>query len=236
MTCLRKLGCPPLQINLPNETIDDRIDEALKYYFDYHYDGTDKEYYKIQVTNQIKTDGYITMPSNILGVVDIFDINSNSGGSNNLFGAKYQVMLSELVAMGSFNVAPLYYTMEHIEFLQQILNGKQPIRFSRNSNRLYIDMDWSMIAAGEWLIAVVYKAIEPVDFPRVWSDKWLTNYATALIKENWGEALSKYQGIPTVGGMMMNGQVLKDEGRAEKEKLEYELVNTFSLPSAFMVG
>lgn len=235
-TCLRKLGCPPLKINLPNETIDDRIDEALKYYFDYHYDGADKEYYKIQVTDQIKADGYVTLPSTIVGAVDIFDINSYSSGGANLFSAKYQIMLSELVAMGSMDVAPYYYTMHHIEFLQEQLNGKVPIRFVRNQNRLYIDMDWNNVATGEWLVAVVYKTIEPLDFPKVWKDKWLTNYATALIKKNWGEVLSKYTGMPTVGGFVMNGEAMKAEASADIEKLEYELVNTYSLPTAYMIG
>lgn len=235
-TCLRKLGWPAIKINLPAEAIDDRIDEALKYYFDYHYDGADKEYYKIQVTDQMKADGYITLPSNTLGVVDIFDINSTSSGGANLFSAKYQLFLSELVNIGSMDIAPYYFTMHHIEFLQQELNGKQPLRFVRNENRLYLDMDWNSVVTGEYLIAVIYRSINPVDFPQVWKDKWLTNYATALIKENWGEVLSKFQGIPTVGGFTFNGQVIKDEARAEKMKLEEEMLNTYSLPTAFMIG
>lgn len=48
--CLRKLGHPVIEINYDDEQIDDRIDEALEYYKDYHFDATEKMYYKYQVT------------------------------------------------------------------------------------------------------------------------------------------------------------------------------------------
>ena len=48
--CLRKIGKPVIEINVSDEQIDDRIDEALKYYWDYHFDGSEKIYYKHQIT------------------------------------------------------------------------------------------------------------------------------------------------------------------------------------------
>ena len=38
--CLRNLGAPVLQINADPEQLEDRVDEALQYYRDYHFDGT----------------------------------------------------------------------------------------------------------------------------------------------------------------------------------------------------
>jgi hypothetical protein len=40
--CLRKLGWPVLQINVDDDQVNDRIDEALQFWYDYHYDGTEK--------------------------------------------------------------------------------------------------------------------------------------------------------------------------------------------------
>jgi hypothetical protein len=48
--CLRKLGKPVIEINVDDDQVDDRIDEALRYYWDYHFDGSDKQYYRYTVT------------------------------------------------------------------------------------------------------------------------------------------------------------------------------------------
>ena len=44
--CLRKLGKPVIEINVDDDQVEDRIDEALKYYMDYHFDGASKVFYK----------------------------------------------------------------------------------------------------------------------------------------------------------------------------------------------
>ena len=44
----RKLGAPVLEINIDDDQFDDRIDEALQYFHNYHYDGTMKTYLKHQ--------------------------------------------------------------------------------------------------------------------------------------------------------------------------------------------
>jgi hypothetical protein len=37
--CLRRLGHPVIQINIDDDQLDDRVDDALAFYHDYHYDG-----------------------------------------------------------------------------------------------------------------------------------------------------------------------------------------------------
>jgi hypothetical protein len=44
--CLRSLGAPVIDINVDDEQLEDRIDDALQYYRDYHFDGTEHNYYK----------------------------------------------------------------------------------------------------------------------------------------------------------------------------------------------
>ena len=40
--CLRRLGFPVIEINVDDDQVDDRIDDALAFFNDYHYDGTEK--------------------------------------------------------------------------------------------------------------------------------------------------------------------------------------------------
>ena len=48
--CLRSLGKPVIEINVDPDQVDDRIDEALQYFSQYHYDGVERMYLKYQVT------------------------------------------------------------------------------------------------------------------------------------------------------------------------------------------
>jgi hypothetical protein len=44
--CLRKLGKPVIEINVDEDQVGDRIDEALRYYWDYHFDGYRPDRYR----------------------------------------------------------------------------------------------------------------------------------------------------------------------------------------------
>src|SRR5688572_7214377 len=44
--CLRKNGYGVTDVNVSFEQVDDRIDEALKFFYDFHYDGSELVYYK----------------------------------------------------------------------------------------------------------------------------------------------------------------------------------------------
>ena len=46
----RKLGAPVLEINVDDDQFDDRIDEAVQYFQEYHYDGSIRCYLKHQLT------------------------------------------------------------------------------------------------------------------------------------------------------------------------------------------
>lgn len=47
---LRKLGAPVLKIEIAEEQLSDRLDEALQFFQDFHYDGTERVYLKHQIT------------------------------------------------------------------------------------------------------------------------------------------------------------------------------------------
>ena len=53
--CLRSLGAPVIEINVDDDQVDDRIDEALQFYQTYHADAIEKFYMKHEVTNSSLT-------------------------------------------------------------------------------------------------------------------------------------------------------------------------------------
>ena len=48
--CKRKLGYPVIDINVDDDQVDDRIDEALQYFYTFQYNGMQRVYLKHQVT------------------------------------------------------------------------------------------------------------------------------------------------------------------------------------------
>lgn len=234
--CLRRLGHPVVQINVSDEQVEDRIDYSLLYYQDYHFDGSEVVYYKQQITQQHKDDGYITLPENIIGAVRVFPIGDPSIRSDDMFNIRYQIALNDLYTLTSVSMVPYYMAMQHIGLIQEILVGQQPIRFNRHTNRLYIDQDWDRIAVGEYILVEAYSVLDPETYADIWSDRWLIRYATEQIKYQYGENLSKYSGVALPGGVTLNGDKIKDEARAEIEKLESEMINSYSLPVSDFVG
>jgi len=233
--CLRQLGKPLLEINVDDDQVEDRISESLKYWYDYHFDGSEKTYYKYPITEQDKTNKYITMPENIIGVVNIFDLGSTLG-VNNLFNIRYQIALNDLYTLTSVSMVPYYMAMNHVQFLEQMLVGKQPLRYNRHTDRLYLDMDWDRIAAGEYIIVEAYEVVDPDTYTDAWADRWLLRYGACLIKQQWGQNLKKFEGMKLPGGLMFNGQKIYDEATNEREALEKEMIYSYSLPAADMIG
>jgi len=233
--CLRNLGAPVIHLELDEDQVDDRVDEALSLFQDYHFEGADKQYYKYQVTPEDIANEYITMPENVIGVVDLFDV-GQSLNTANLFNIRYQIALNDLYTLTSVSMVPYYMAIQHIQLLEILLVGKQPLRYTRSRNRLNIDMSWNIVAPGDFLVIACYQVVDPNVYPRMWSDQWLMRYGTCLLKRQWGNNIKKYGKMPMPGGLVFNGQEIYDEAEKEKAALRDELVNSWSLPATDMIG
>jgi hypothetical protein len=233
---LRRLGSPVIDINVDDEQIEDRIDDALLKFRDYHFDGMQHVYYPHQLTEADRNNQYITLPDDFVGVTRIFDIN-DSYGAMNLFNIRYQLHLNELFNISSVSVTPYVVAMRHIEFLEEVFVGKKPIRYNRNTDKLYIDMNWKDdTVVGQYVMIDGYKDVNPEENPDVWDDPWLRQYATQLVKRQWGEHLKLYEGMNLPGGITFNGQKIWDEANEEITKLEDQVINDYSLPVTDMIG
>lgn len=234
--CLRKLGKPVIEINVDDDQVDDRVDEALKYYYDYHFDGSEKIYYKHEVTSTDRTNKYITLPENIIGAVSIFPVGDPSITGGDLFNMRYQIALNDLYTLTSVSMVPYYMAMSHISLIQEMLVGRQPIRYNRHNDRLYIDMDWEKIDDGSFILVEAYSVIDPDVYTDAWGDRWLQEYCTAKIKYQWGSNLTKFTNMQLPGGVQFNGEKILDDAKEEIEKLEREMINSYSLPVQDMIG
>ena len=233
--CLRKLGKPVIEINVDDDQVEDRIDESLRYFWDYHFDGAEKVYYKHQITSTDKANKYITLPENIIGAVKIFPV-GQSLNTMNLFNIRYQIALNDLYTLTTQSMVPYVMAMQHIQFLEEILVGQKPIRYNRHKNRLHIDMDWDLAVLNEYLVVEAYQVVDPATYSDVWGDRWLALYTSAQIKYQWGTNLTKFTGMVLPGGVQFNGEKIMDDAKAEIESLEQEMMTSYTLPAYHMVG
>jgi len=254
---LRALGKPVIEINVEDDQLEDRIDEALQFYQQYHYDGIRRTYLKYQYTqtdydrinantsesvtkNSVTTawqegNGFIVVPESVISVINIFPYSSK--GSMNLFDVRYQMRLNDLYDFSSTSVVNYDVVMRHLDFLDHILVGEKPLRFNQNDNRLYVDQDWKNdITVGEFLVIECYRKLDPSVYTDVFNDMILKRYVTALFKKQWGANLSKFNGVAMLGGVTLNGQQIFSESLTDIEKIEDEIRKSFEMSQPLMIG
>ena len=145
--------------------------------------------------------------------------------------------LNEIYDLKSMELLTYELTQSHLQLVNDMITGRVPIRFNRHQNRLFLDIDWEeSLEVDEYLIVEVYRVLDPDTYTDVWNDRWLKRYATALIKKQWGENLSKYEGIQMPGGMTFSGTRILDEANQEITQLEEEMSTNYELPVDFLVG
>lgn len=234
--CLRALGEPVVEINVDDQQVEDRIDEAIEYYRLYHHDGIEKIYLKYLVTSDDVTQKSIPLTDLIYGVTRVFPIAAGTGTSKSIFDLQYQLRLNDLYDLTSTSI--IYYTqvMSHLALLDQTLNGHPLYRFNRLTNRLYIDEDWVQnIPAGSYVLVECYRALDPSVVTRMYNEVWLKHYCTALIKKQWATNLKKFQGMQLPGGVTIDGDRLYSEANDEIKELENDIMSK-SAPLEFMMG
>ena len=259
--CLRALGKPVIEINVEDDQVEDRIDEALKYFAQYHYDGTERMYLKYQVSEDDKTrarsnatlptvtdtsdstvtasfkegQNYIPMPSNVMSVIQVYPFSDRA--ALNLFDVRYQLRLNDLYDFSSTSIIHYDMTLRHLDMLDHILVGEKPVRYNMHKNRLYIDMDWDNdVDAGDFLIIECYRKLDGSTFTDVFDDIFLKKYLIQLIKRQWGANLIKFQGVAMLGGVQLNGEQLYTQAQEEITKLEEQIQLSYELPPQYMIG
>jgi len=256
---LRALGKPVIEINVDDDQLEDRIDEGLQYYAQYHYDGIRRTYLKYKLTAADKTrlaainpatetatknsvsttwyedNNFLVVPESVISVINIFPFSNK--GNLNLFDVRYQMRLNDLYDFSSTSIINYDVVLRHLDFLDHVLVGEKPIRFNQHDNRLYIDMDWSNdLTTDEYIVIECYRKLDPATYTDVFNDIFLKRYVTALFKKQWGANLSKFNGVTMIGGVTLNGQQIYTESLSDIEKLEKEIRDSYELNPAMMIG
>lgn len=241
--CLRRLGFPVIDINVDDDQLEDRIDDAIQLYQQYHFDGTENTYLAIKVTQNDINNRYLTLADSIIAVSRVFPYtgavkSSTSSSGFNMFDVNYQLRLNDFYNLTSSSYTYYVIAREHLAMLDMIVTGETPYTFNKKVHRLYIWQDWEgKLNAGDYIAFQCQRIVDPDTYEGVFNDPWLKEYTTQLFKRQWGENLKKYGNYVLPGGLVINGQQIYDEAFAEVARLEDKLRSDYEEPPfSLLVG
>lgn len=241
--CLRKLGEPVIEINVDEDQLEDKVDDAFQYFNEYHMDGVYRTYIHHTITADDITNGYVPVDSSVLTVTRMIPIHSNYSGGGGMFNIKYQMHLNNITDMNNYWGDLAYYDQiqRWLSTLDMQLNGTPQVDFVRRQNRLYIwgDLNDGDITEGETIIMECLVSVSPTGegtSSNIYNDMFVKEYTTVLIKEQWGQNLIKFEGMQLPGGVTLNGRQILEDALREKEQLIERLRLEFEKPVDFFIG
>ena len=175
------------------------------------------------------------MPEHVTSVIKIFDFTSKN--TTNLFDVRYQWRLNDLWDLTQTEILTYEMVNRRLEDIYWLLEGQKQIRFQARGDRLYMDLDFKTdVNDGDFIVFDAYRALDPSTFTTLYDDIFVKRYVTQLIKRQWGQNLSKFQGAQLPGGITMNGDAIYQQAQEELVKIEDEMLTKYEMPPMDMIG
>jgi hypothetical protein len=255
--CLRQLGKPVVDINVDVDQISDRVDEAIQYFSQFHYDGMERVYLKHIITaadltraatsetttgtqDSVSSDWteqekWIPIPDSVISILRVFHPRSAFG--SNWYNQAVMIQSGMIDLSSDSDIVSLESLKTHIDMMDNLLSDKPSIRFNALAGKLYFDDDWDKVFdADDTIIIECYRKTDPSVAIKMYNDIFLKKYATALIKRQWGQNLQKFKGITMIGGVEIDADTIYAQAQEEIDKLEEKIISTYQAPLDFLIG
>ena len=237
--CLQQLGEPVIEVNVDEDQLDDRIDDALQYWQEYHSDASKKVYISHKITTADKTNKFIVLPDAVLWVERMLPLDMQ--GTNFLYNVEYHMRLSDLNRLTTMGGIAQYEQMQQALALYDLKIGtglSDPWRFSRHEHKLFIDVDDKELVVDNHIMISCYSALvtSSTGVTAIYNDRMLKKYSTALIKRQWGSNLIKFDGMVLPGGVTLNGRQIYDDAVQDIERIEEKIALEYEMPTNFYMG
>jgi hypothetical protein len=178
---------------------------------------------------------YIEIPDHIIGINGIFRFDDNTI-TQNMFSISYQIFLNDVYNFSSIELLTYTMTKEYLETIQFLISPDKKIRYNKRGNRLYLDVDWKSVKKDEYIVIDCFRVLDPSENDRIYNDSFLKRYLTALIKKQWGQNLSKFQGVKLPGGVELNGRQIYEDALRELDEIKQRMTFDYELPPLDMIG
>lgn len=262
----RKLGAPVIQINVDPEQAEDRLDESLEYMQERHFDFNQRAQFVVPIgvtasVNQyldVSTFGYavgaqaVTSAStgvtsfwpaanDIVSVTKVYSPSDQVG--DYMFDLRYQMTLFDFFGLyfnqGGLAQGPMatyMESMQYISLINDVFNYPVSYTYTKSTNRLFLETQWSDLEAGNYVMIEAYVKVEPDYYPKAWDDRIFKRHYAALLKKQWAQNLLKFSGMPLPGGAQLNAPAIMQEAVRELAEIEQMLTKVYENPIDPMIG
>ena len=235
--CLRRLGAPVTEINVDDDQVSDRIDDAIEFFQEYHFDGVEKVFLKHTITQDDIDNEYLVVADAVISVLRILPIPNFNAFQTGFFNEEYQLRLQDLENFRASTMIDWAMSQVNFSLVEHLFSIQPTLLFNRKQDRVYLETDWAnKFEVGTILIIEAYRILDPATYPQVYNDMFLKKYATALIKQQWGSNLKKFTGVTLPGGITLDGQTIFSEATEEINKIEEEMSLKYELPPDGYIG
>jgi hypothetical protein len=263
---LRSLGAPVIQINVDPQQIEDRLDEALKYMEERHFDFNQRALFVYQIQQQdlnrqyfdVSTFGnalgsqvittstggtaYWPIANDIVSISKVYAPSSQVVGDY-MFDLRYQMTLFDFFGLyfnqSGYPMGPMASYMEsmsYVKLVNDVFNYPASYTFTKTTNRLFLETDRTHIQSGNYLMVEAYVKINTERYPKVWEDRIFKRYFAALLKKQWAQNLMKFANVPLPGGASINAPAIMQEALKDIAEVEMQLLKNYELPVDPLIG
>ena len=170
--CLRRLGQPVVEINIDEDQLEERVDDALEYFQEYHFDGVEKVFLKHTITADDITNEFIPMGDPVspeggpvISVIRVLPIPSFDSFQGGFFNEEYQLRLNDLNNFSGSSLIQWEMTQQNFSLVEELFSIAPTMLFNRKQNRVYLETDWATkFIVGNVIIIEAYRALNPVSY------------------------------------------------------------------------
>jgi hypothetical protein len=237
---LRRLGSPVIKNEVEDQQLRDRIDDAILYFVERHHDGVTEKIFRVDFTDADEATQSFPLPQDVVHINKIFNLSEGETSSSEEFERlNYLISQSEFFRISTNNgqshdLKNYHVTMEYLSLLQRYFN--RPINYQVDKINGLVKVPSHQILATNFIIMTCLVSRTPENSPNLFNEKWIKDYATQLVKRQWGENLKKYEGVQMAGGVTVQGQKIWEEAQAEIDKLEESFTLKYQLPYGIFRG
>jgi hypothetical protein len=252
---LNKLGAPLLEINVSDSQMNYIVDDVIQLYQERVYDGTEEVYLKYKITQTDidnkctntpvinpgglsfeSNNNYLTLPDHIIGVSEVLQTTSNV--YQDMFGRSPEYFIYDQFNFynnQAFDLTDLYMMRQTIDNIRNVVTPENRIRYNKETNRLYLDFNINSLL-NKYIIIICSRAVDPQQFTKLYNSRFVKEYTTILLKEQWGTNLSKFANIQLPGGVMFDSTRILNEAKTEKAEFLEKMKREWETDVPFIVG
>ena len=188
-----------------------------------------------------KQNNYITLPEDVVGVVQVLQNGTSAGLGGGVIppGSIYPLLFGGMTGdncgnMG-FNLSTYYIIQSYLSLMNFLLRPPQSWNFNQRTHRLSLHGDLNYFPVGSYIAIECLVKPNPDIFPDLWNDMWLKEMATAMVKHQRGQNLTKYNQVSLPGGVVMNGERILNDSIKELDTIRQRFAMDWADPVTAMV-